>query len=196
MKIKLPEKRFFSVAEVAARWEVENKDVLHLLEVGDLQYVPKIAAIHEKRGVSFYVAPDVTSATRLLFDREEEVPGYIDGTLMVITYQIKGETSGQALDRRHKEMCDNGDFERVVMLRDLVEFESLCAGDGSVPEGRSAMRDDSLFGVIAALMASFPKGKIPSARELEKSANAVGVKISDSTIEKALKAARSRASNL
>lgn len=195
MKIKLPEKRFFSVAEVAARWEVEAKDVLHLIEVGDLKSVPKVAALSEKRGVSFYVSPNATEATRLLFNREE-LPDYIPGTLLVITYPSGEETAGEALDRRHSDMRANGDFEKVVMLSDAVEFEERCAADGSVPDSRPKIRDESLYAVIAALLASFPSGKQPSGKDLEKAASSVGVSISDDTIRKALKAAREMSTGL
>ncbi len=58
------------------------------------------------------------------------------------------------------------------------------------------LRDDSLVAVIAALLAQWPGGKPPSGKDLEKAAQAVGLKISDDTIRKALKAARDLAPSL
>lgn len=49
--------------------------------------------------------------------------------------------------------------------------------------------DNKLLGVIAALRAAWPSGKLPSAKELEKAAASVGVLITDDTIRKALNAA-------
>ena len=59
-----------------------------------------------------------------------------------------------------------------------------------------AISDNSLIATIAALLASFPKGKQPTGKELEKAASSIGVAISDDTIRKALKAARELAPSL
>jgi hypothetical protein len=58
------------------------------------------------------------------------------------------------------------------------------------------VRDDSLIVVIAALLAQWPNGKLPTGKDLEKAAQTIGLKISDDTIRKALKAARDIAPSL
>jgi hypothetical protein len=76
------------------------------------------------------------------------------------------------------------------MLEVLQRLSSQSAQPIPVPT------DNKLLGVIAALWATFPGRKIPSAKELEKAAASVGVAITDDTIRKALKAVREVAKDL
>lgn len=79
----------------------------------------------------------------------------------------------------------------VVRTSALREFEKSIS-DQPAP----AVRDESLLAVIAALLAQWPNGKPPTGKDLEKAAQAIGLKISDDTIRKALKAARDIAPSL
>jgi hypothetical protein len=79
----------------------------------------------------------------------------------------------------------------VVRTSALREFEQSISEKPVTP-----VRDDSLLAVIAALLAQWPNGKPPTGKDLEKAAQSVGIKVSDDTIRKALKAAREIAPSL
>jgi hypothetical protein len=79
----------------------------------------------------------------------------------------------------------------VVRTEALREFEKAISN-----RAEPAVRDESLTAVIAALLAQWPNGKPPTGKDLEKAAQAIGLKISDDTIRKALKAARDLAPSL
>ncbi|WP_018989146.1 hypothetical protein [Aromatoleum toluclasticum] len=67
------------------------------------------------------------------------------------------------------------------------------ANDGSVSR---VPRESKQLETVAALLSLWPKGKLPSGKELEKGAQAVGVTISDDSIRKVLDAARAIAPGL
>jgi len=67
--------------------------------------------------------------------------------------------------------------------------------DAQIPASRPP-RDSSLIATIAALLAAWPGGVIPSGKDLEGAAQSLGLAISDDTIRKALKAAREAAPTL
>ena len=64
------------------------------------------------------------------------------------------------------------------------------------PQRRSIPRDNSLICTLAALLAAWPGGAIPSGKDLEKAAQSLGLTLSDDTIRKALKAAQEAAPSL
>lgn len=64
------------------------------------------------------------------------------------------------------------------------------------PLRRSIPRDNSLICTLAALLAAWPGGAIPSGKDLEKAAQSLGLTLSDDTIRKALKAAQEAAPSL
>lgn len=79
----------------------------------------------------------------------------------------------------------------------VVRTDSLRELEKSISDQPAAMlRDESLLAVIAALLSQWPGGKSPSSKDLEKAAQSIGIKISDDTIRKALKAARELAPSL
>jgi len=61
---------------------------------------------------------------------------------------------------------------------------------------RTRIADTTLTSTIAALLASWPSGKLPSGKDLERAASAVGINVSDDSIRKALDAARELAPSL
>lgn len=67
--------------------------------------------------------------------------------------------------------------------------------DAQIPASRTP-RDSSLVTTIAALLALWPGGAIPSGKDLEKAAQSLGLTISDDTIRKALSAAQEAAPSL
>ena len=69
------------------------------------------------------------------------------------------------------------------------------ADAGAIPQTQIPT-DNKLIFTVAALLALWPGGKIPSAKDLEKAAQSVGLNVSDDTIRKALKAAQDAAPSL
>lgn len=87
----------------------------------------------------------------------------------------------------------------VVRIEALREFEAAISEPSTVAETASpakAIRDNSLLATIAALLATWPGGKKPTAKDLERAAQAIGVNVSDCTIGAAMKAARAIAPGL
>lgn len=85
----------------------------------------------------------------------------------------------------------------VVKTSVLREFEaSVIGGAENKKKPQLAVSDNTLVATIAALLASFPNGKLPSGKDLEKAAASVGVSISDDSIRKALRAAMEMAPSL
>lgn len=60
----------------------------------------------------------------------------------------------------------------------------------TLPEKPMSVSDNTLLSTIGALLASWPGGKTPSGKDLERAAASVGIEISDDSIRKALNAAR------
>lgn len=86
------------------------------------------------------------------------------------------------------------DLGHLVMLQE--EVERLDRERRKSTATKSLPTDNSMLGTIAALMAAWPGGRLPSGKDLEKSAASVGVAITDDTIRKALAAARTVAKGL
>jgi len=92
--------------------------------------------------------------------------------------------------------------DRVFLKR--TDVESIKAAHATpapdtikdAPLPRSIPRDNSLIGTLAALLAAWPGGAIPSGKDLEKAAQLLGLTLSDDTIRKALKAAQEAAPSL
>lgn len=84
----------------------------------------------------------------------------------------------------------------VIRTAALLEFEASLADIDDTKKSKPAPRDNSLVATIAALLSAWPAGAIPSGKDLEKAAQAVGLDISDDTLRKALKAAREAAPSL
>jgi hypothetical protein len=79
----------------------------------------------------------------------------------------------------------------VIRTATLRQFEQLVTEKPTV-----TVSDNTLVATIAALLASFPKGKQPSGKDLERAASSVGVSVSDDSIRKALNLARDLAPSL
>jgi len=234
MKIKLPEKRFFSLQELAERWECKASDIEHLIDTRELQRAVKAAALQGKRGlfVGFYpyqVDPKFPgfipipskmqmemwekSATpdRLMFHHAIPVERHVSGdfTMYILIdgpmppdIELENTAPKSFGSRCAKEITKWRErepkfFETVILLQDVLRFESKCLenerSENSV-DGQTkplqTLSDNTLVSTIAALLASWPGGKPPSGKDLEKAAASVGVSVSDDSIRKALKAAR------
>lgn len=81
-------------------------------------------------------------------------------------------------------------------IKESHQLRSQDSGEQSVTTKCETISDNSLLATIAALLASFPKGKYPTGKDLEKAASSVGVSVSDDTIRKALNRAKEIAPGL
>lgn len=68
--------------------------------------------------------------------------------------------------------------------------EEKLSGEPAETKPAREIRDDSKLKTIAALLACWPGGKEPSAKDLEKAAQTVGVAVSDDTIREVIKTAK------
>lgn len=151
---------------------------------------------------------DVEHKYQMLTGGPEVSSVYLDGALVQSTrgtlFELQEHFSGNKhFDKKDlkKPFQHPGNFypagglpsDSVLVVRTeaLRDFEKSISNEPTL-----AVRDESLLAVIAALLAQWPSGKPPSGKDLEKAAQAVGLKISDDTIRKALKAAREIAPTL
>lgn len=213
MKIKLPEKCFFTVQQLAERWEVLPSDVEHLFETGQLTKRDKMAVLEggadaeytffninrSPFGTDFDLMPGEGLGyciDGVHFGREVKVDIYLDVETDSLPTYAKDERIEAFIDCHFPESKI-----AVVTIEDVLEFEKQYAnsqagqGDG-IERGALAFRDESLLAVIAALLAQWPSGNAPTGKDLEKAAQSIGIKVSDDTIRKALKAARDLAPSL
>ena len=77
------------------------------------------------------------------------------------------------------------DAVMVVRTTELRCFEDRCS-----EQPATVVREQSCLAVVVALLGLLPRGIMPSAKEVEISAQTLGVQISDDTIRKVLKSAR------
>lgn len=214
MKIKLPEKWFFTVEQLAARWEVDPLEIEHLAETGQLTKRDKMAVLEgganaeytffnlnlSPFGTDFDLMPCSgglgACVDGVSFGREVRVDIFLD--------EETRQLPAAARMNRVQEFIDSSfpDSQVIVFaVEDVLKFERRYAASkgelaGSIDERPQNIRDESLLSVIAALLAQWPSGKLPSGKDLEKAAQSIGLKISDDTIRKALKAAQDIAPSL
>lgn len=90
--------------------------------------------------------------------------------------------------------------EALDIPRDVRDILKAFEANGSLvdkhPVPVPVQRDVTLLSTIVALLAAWPGGKHPSGKELEKSAQSVGVQISDDSIRKVLELAKNLAPSL
>lgn len=213
MKIRLPEKRFFSIAELAQRWECAPNDVQHLLDIGELPRSEKHAAIQGKRKIywgyygynrngdnpCFLPLPSPAETEKWKKDAREdelviELPvqcvGPFDGVehhnLFMECARVVGE-----IRETNPEV-----FECVILLSDVLIFESASIQQ----EGRTDQlpiekflgnrERDSLLTIIAVLC---KEAKLDTAKHaktaglIQGAAAQMGVSIGETTIENHLK---------
>ena len=79
----------------------------------------------------------------------------------------------------------------VVRTTELLCFEDRCS-----EKPAAVVREQSCLAVVVGLLGRWPRGAIPSSKDLESTALALGVQISDDTIRKVLRSAREIAPKL
>lgn len=136
MKLNLPERPFFTPADLAIKWECAEGDVLHFIETGALPVADKHAARHGKRR-TFFMAIEPEQPSHLLNTYNEykkigeevlgptEIPSEDDLVVTVRMSQQSFEDTGlwdDQLDRARQSFPDSR--ITVVLLQDVLEFEA------------------------------------------------------------------------
>lgn len=189
MKIKLPERRYFTPGDLAKRWEVEISDVEHLIETSQLQAQSKFAARGGYERTVFVIkgykeTDDLTSDIEF----EEIYPAREVVLVLPIGEDKLRSMKVKEVNAMLKENFGD-DIEQVVLLEEVLRFEAQCSEQDRNEHGSSGIRENTLLATIAALKALWPKGDVPSAKELEKAASSIGIRISDDSIRNAMKRA-------
>lgn len=134
MKIKLPERCFFTVQQLADRWEVSPEEIGHLFETGQLTKRDKMAVIEGLEGAE-YINFEIHERPDEDFDLMPRIgPGYcIDGMshgseVKVIIY-LDEETALLPLAQKYARINDfieqhfPDSRTPVVLIDDVLEFE-------------------------------------------------------------------------
>lgn len=118
-----------------------------------------------------------------------------DGTYWVACNE---EKNFQILDQGWKSITKNAVFMSRADI-EAIKAAHATPAPGTIkdaPLPRPVPRDGKLIETLAALLAAWPGGAIPSGKDLEKAAQSLGLTLSDDTIRKALKAAQEAAPSL
>lgn len=146
---------------------------------------------------------DVEHRYQMLTGGPEVSTVYLDGALVQSTNGTLFELQEHFSDNKHFDKknlkkpylhADNfypagglpQDSVLVVRTEALREFEQSLKDS---PVSSARVSDNSLVSTIAALLGSWPGGKLPSGKDLERAAESIGISISDDSIRKALNAA-------
>ena len=198
------DREFYPLPELAERWGCTVGDLLHL----GIQYRAQVC-------VNIYGLASGMSKTRTQYETEDADPetesqteqkrttrNMPHGVFELFSDDLRFiDMPGGLPFELHEAMKFDGgwwdvdfdppvtiDLGHLVMLHEEVERLDRERRKSTVP--KALPTDNSLLGTLAALMAAWPGGKVPSGKDLEKAAASVGVAITDDTIRKALKAAR------
>ena len=205
MKIKLPEKRYFSISELAKRWECENSEVTHLLEIGELPVAEKLAAIRGKRSIFFgYYGYQINSERPCFLPKESEENAKYwkesardDQAILVMpiacSFPVDDDCHFKVYMQFEKDLAKwqqerPEDFERVILLQDVLELEArYLAGEGS-EKPLAATERNTLLTIIAALCdySAIKHQERGAASQIARLTDGVGASVSSDTVKRAL----------
>jgi hypothetical protein len=182
MKIRLPEKKYFSVAELAERWSVGKDDIKYLLDVGELPRAERLAALNGKRTVFLayrpfqpqvnhteFVSPPTDQDRELWneFIRDDQflldVPFPYDGPMPPVDpckLNMMGRKAAELVSQTRPR-----DFETVVLLGDVLSFEAKCAeGERQI----TTRERTSLLNIIGGLVELLVERRSPGGQRYAK----------------------------
>jgi hypothetical protein len=132
MKMKLPERLFFTTAELAERWNYPESMVLHLIETGQLPKADKYAAIRGKRRSMKFprFAEDLVGGRKTALDEIwETIHEVIKDDELLVQVDMPDRA---AIDREEYDLAIKDFFEKtpdileiVVLLKDVQQFEEI-----------------------------------------------------------------------
>jgi hypothetical protein len=120
VKIKLP-KRFYTVEQLAERWECPIDDVRHLTENGLLKTADKGAARVGKR----YLMARIVDDWDLFYEQEElGVLGVLKAERTIPVGNTSSHLTDEELIKKEMEsLVDAGEFDQVILVDDVYQFE-------------------------------------------------------------------------
>ncbi len=126
-KLELP-RRYYTAERLAEHWECSADDITHLVEIGDLKTVPRLAAKHGKSGI--WVIPYSDPAETL-----GPIPADIPGDyLPLFEPREEGETDGDVWVKAWKRARKDGGADPVITAAEVARYESeYYATDGQAP---------------------------------------------------------------
>ena len=120
VKIKLP-KRYYTVEQLAERWECRVEDINHLIEIHALKMVPMIAGYLGPQYNDLLLMPFQDKATMHLELSKlgEEYRNYVVWPAV----PEPGETMEDAIDRERRWLHENDYFREVITASEIYRFE-------------------------------------------------------------------------
>lgn len=205
MKIKLPEKRYFSISELSKRWECENSDVIHLLEVGELPSAEKLAARHGKRSIFFgYFGYQIDLETPCFLPKASEKDSEYwnevardDQAILVVPvacdFPVEGNCHSKVYMLFEKQLAEwkqkvPEDFEPVILLQDVLKLEARYLAEEGTEKPLSATERNTLLTIIAALCdySAIKYQERGAAIQIAKLTEEIGATVSDDAVRRVL----------
>ncbi len=118
MKIKLP-KRFYTVEQLAERWECKVEDIYHLIEIAELETVDKGAARNGKKHLRPRIFYDWDSYEALEHDEEFSA----ELTIPIINLPDVEVSDEEILKNEMESLIDTGEFDQVISIEEVIRFE-------------------------------------------------------------------------
>lgn len=170
MKIKLPDKSFFTPQELAERWQVSKSDVLHLIDTGKLPVADKYAALNGKRRTLFIgYDPDMPpELAPIHYEIERAVVAQYGGATVREDDYVHWVMMSQAAVRdqalwskalAYEAECFPDIQVRVILLSDVQCFESNHSEQEPDEPGRRERQTQTILAIIKDLQ--YDPQKIP-----------------------------------
>lgn len=124
LKIKLP-KRYYTVEQLAERWEYSVEDIKQIIETGDLKTVLRAAAVKNCNGIILSVYEfDADDGTFMLCDyyKRFAAADLEDNVDITVTCEDSLE-SKKAIQEKLQELKENGDLDPVITVAEVSRFE-------------------------------------------------------------------------
>ncbi len=191
------EREYYSIEQAASLLGCTKDDLIHLAACGRVR-LGVLFGIDEFFKDEHYDAFDINEMASI------PVPSingfvYVDRGYFKDMERVGGDLIFNAVLTKQDVMLstkpsvqysDSRSIDQIyIQHKDLKILRELEQSQIDAQNGTVRVSDNTLVATIAALLASWPGGKLPSGKDLEKAASSVGVPVSDDSIRKALKLA-------
>ena len=117
-------RRYYTAERLADVWECSADDITHLIELGELKTVPRLAAANGKAGIWIVPYSDIGETLEPIPD---DVPA---DCLAMFVPREDGETDGDVWDRTWKRLRDEGAYDPVITAAEVERYEAEYYGAG------------------------------------------------------------------
>ena len=117
-------RRYYTAERLADVWECSSDDITHLIELGELKSVPRLAARHGKTGI--WIIP-YTDPAETFEPIPENVPAHC---LAMFEPREDGESNNDVWVRAWKRLRDEGDADPVIPAAEVERYEAEYHGAG------------------------------------------------------------------